>query len=523
MLVSAIDRPFTFSRKNAHTGAWCSNKKGTLLKIAWWALQKAAWRLTGSTSISAVSKAASTSGKLARRARSARSHEPGPERVAGPPADVGGVGGQASDHVVGLFREVSAGRIGQTECRRLLAIHAANGDADGAEAGEGRPFGHGPSPVARLAQSFQQFLDGHPEVGHRVMQTRRVHGPHRFVIEAGQQGRADRRREGRHPIAGLEHEANRIRTLTNPQNDEIGAVEDADIAGQPELFDQGIDGLVDQIQDAEMGLIKGAQSECQGPRSIPPRPLVALDKAVEHHFAQESRDGAFRDVQAARHFRNAQFRTLGRKALKDVDAGFERAHQFHNVGRVLLYNTTTSLRASTGRLLRWRSSLISKDENLFKGGLSMTPGSLLDRIDDQHALEFLASMVRIKTYSGTAGEGELARFMAGAIGELGMTADLTEVEPGRLNAIGRWPGAGGGSSLLFNGHLDTNPATDGWTVDPLGGLYDDDFIYGIGVSNMKAGDAAAELVARLEGAATGFRRVIGRGGHGLIIQINFVK
>lgn len=121
----------------------------------------------------------------------------------------------------------------------------------------------------------------------------------------------------------------------------------------------------------------------------------------------------------------------------------------------------------------------------------MTPESLLDRIDDQHALEFLASMVRVKTYSGTAGEGELAHFMAGAMGELGMTADLTEVEPGRLNAVGRWSGAGGGSSLLFNGHLDTNPATDGWTVDPLGGLYDDDFIYGIGVSNMKAGDAAA--------------------------------
>ncbi len=121
----------------------------------------------------------------------------------------------------------------------------------------------------------------------------------------------------------------------------------------------------------------------------------------------------------------------------------------------------------------------------------MTPESILDRIDDQHALEFLASMVRIKTYSGTAGEGELAHVMAGAMGELGMTTDLTEVEPGRLNAVGRWPGTGGGSSLLFNGHLDTNPATDGWTVDPLGGLYDDDFIYGIGVSNMKAGDAAA--------------------------------
>ncbi len=60
----------------------------------------------------------------------------------------------------------------------------------------------------------------------------------------------------------------------------------------------------------------------------------------------------------------------------------------------------------------------------------------------------------------------------------------------RVNAVGRWKGTGGGKSLLFNGHLDTNPVTEGWTVDPWAGKVDDDFIYGIGVSNMKAGDAA---------------------------------
>ena len=43
---------------------------------------------------------------------------------------------------------------------------------------------------------------------------------------------------------------------------------------------------------------------------------------------------------------------------------------------------------------------------------------------------------------------------------------------------------------MFNGHIDTNPVTEGWTVDPWGGKVDDKFIYGIGVSNMKSGDAA---------------------------------
>jgi hypothetical protein len=70
-----------------------------------------------------------------------------------------------------------------------------------------------------------------------------------------------------------------------------------------------------------------------------------------------------------------------------------------------------------------------------------------------------------------------------------MAADEALVEGERINAIGRLKGSGGGKSLLFNGRVDTNPATAGWTVDPWGGVVDENFNYGIGVSNMKAGDA----------------------------------
>lgn len=50
--------------------------------------------------------------------------------------------------------------------------------------------------------------------------------------------------------------------------------------------------------------------------------------------------------------------------------------------------------------------------------------------------------------------------------ELGLETQLTPVPGGRLNAIGTLRGVGGGHSLLFNGHLDTNPVTEGWTLDP---------------------------------------------------------
>jgi acetylornithine deacetylase len=115
---------------------------------------------------------------------------------------------------------------------------------------------------------------------------------------------------------------------------------------------------------------------------------------------------------------------------------------------------------------------------------------LIRSVDERASLAFLSRMAQFKSYSNTPGETELAEFMVQSMRALGVEAELQPVEGARRNAIGRWRGSGGGKSLLFNGHMDTNPATEGWTVDPWGGKVDDKFIYGIGVSNMKAGDAA---------------------------------
>jgi acetylornithine deacetylase len=120
----------------------------------------------------------------------------------------------------------------------------------------------------------------------------------------------------------------------------------------------------------------------------------------------------------------------------------------------------------------------------------MTKDELLKHIDEKACLDFVSRMVQHKSYSQTEGERTLAAFMAAQMKELGLESQLTPVEEERVNAIGRWRGQGGGKSLLFNGHVDTNPVSEGWTVDPWAGKVDDKFIYGIGVSNMKAGDAA---------------------------------
>jgi acetylornithine deacetylase len=120
----------------------------------------------------------------------------------------------------------------------------------------------------------------------------------------------------------------------------------------------------------------------------------------------------------------------------------------------------------------------------------MNLDTALQQLDEQACLRFLSTLIQHKSYSQTPGEKALAEHLVTEMKALGLDAALTPVPGGRVNAIGTLKGAGGGESLLFNGHIDTNPATEGWTVNPWEGKVDEKFIYGIGVSNMKAGDAA---------------------------------
>ena len=91
--------------------------------------------------------------------------------------------------------------------------------------------------------------------------------------------------------------------------------------------------------------------------------------------------------------------------------------------------------------------------------------------------------------SPTGSEIDAARYLHAVLADLGLEARLQHVEDGRANAVGRLPGAGGGSSLMFNGHLDTSYSGDepwltgpGFRPDPI---ERDGVILGLGIMNMK--------------------------------------
>ncbi len=93
--------------------------------------------------------------------------------------------------------------------------------------------------------------------------------------------------------------------------------------------------------------------------------------------------------------------------------------------------------------------------------------------------------------SGGAGEGAIARFIAGWLGSVGLDVHLDEVRTGRPNVIAIARGTGGGRTLLLNGHIDTVGVAG--MSGPHTPIVEGNRLYGRGAYDMKAGVAAAML------------------------------
>ena len=103
---------------------------------------------------------------------------------------------------------------------------------------------------------------------------------------------------------------------------------------------------------------------------------------------------------------------------------------------------------------------------------------------------------------GAAGEGEIARFVAGWLERAGLGVNVVEPRPGRPSVVGVARGSGGGRSLMLNAHMDTVGVE--CMERPLEPRVEEGQLYGRGAYDMK-GSLAAIMLAGREAARLGLR------------------
>lgn len=119
--------------------------------------------------------------------------------------------------------------------------------------------------------------------------------------------------------------------------------------------------------------------------------------------------------------------------------------------------------------------------------------SVIASVRTEELVEFTRTVARIPSVHGE--EAAIARTYAERMEALGLEVEVMDAQPNRPNVLGWLRGTGGGRSLMLNGHSDTVMHVLGWTRDPYGGELFGGRIYGHGVSNMKASNAAMLFAA----------------------------
>jgi acetylornithine deacetylase/succinyl-diaminopimelate desuccinylase-like protein len=130
-------------------------------------------------------------------------------------------------------------------------------------------------------------------------------------------------------------------------------------------------------------------------------------------------------------------------------------------------------------------------------------------VDRDRLVETAGRMIDVWSFTGD--EQGMAELMVELYRRLGLQTQWQQVEDGRANALGTWRGAGGGKTLMFNGHMDTSySGREDWLRDVPGfqprHFVEGGRLYGLGISNMKGALACyVEAVTAMQDAGVRLR------------------
>jgi acetylornithine deacetylase len=131
------------------------------------------------------------------------------------------------------------------------------------------------------------------------------------------------------------------------------------------------------------------------------------------------------------------------------------------------------------------------------------------RIQRERLVDTASQLVDVHSFTGD--EQRLAELMISLYDAMGLQVQRQQVEDNRANALGTWAGAGGGPSLMFNGHMDTSYSGREPWLRNVPGFQPQAFeregrLYGLGISNMKGALACyLEAVHALQDAGIRLR------------------
>jgi acetylornithine deacetylase/succinyl-diaminopimelate desuccinylase-like protein len=130
-------------------------------------------------------------------------------------------------------------------------------------------------------------------------------------------------------------------------------------------------------------------------------------------------------------------------------------------------------------------------------------------VNRERLVETASAMIDVHSFTGD--EQRMAELMVSLYEPMALHVQWQQVEENRANALGIWHGAGGGKSLMFNGHMDTSySGCEPWLKDVPGfqpkAFVEGDRLYGLGISNMKGALACyVEAVCALQDAGVRLR------------------
>jgi acetylornithine deacetylase/succinyl-diaminopimelate desuccinylase-like protein len=170
-----------------------------------------------------------------------------------------------------------------------------------------------------------------------------------------------------------------------------------------------------------------------------------------------------------------------------------RKKRRHRNERIVAASVILVLVAATGGVIWWSYAMgesLERDRRYIPKVAKITPEVVL-----------LQEFVRIDT-STPSGAAEGAKWIAEYLRKNGVTAEIIESAPGRLNVYARVRGRQSGEGLLLFNHIDVVPPGNGWQVPAFSGAVASNAVIGRGTLDMKA-LALCQIFAFLDVARSG--------------------